>query len=115
MRVIVCGSRDFDDDRMLCRVLDRFHAKTPIALLIEGGQSGADSLARRWAIRHQVPNQRFKADWNHGLSGGPKRNRQMLVEGKPDAVIAFPGGKGTANMVRQATHAGVPVLLAKDI
>jgi hypothetical protein len=34
----------------------------------------------------------------------------MLEEGKPDLVVAFPGGTGTANMVKQARAAGVEVL-----
>jgi hypothetical protein len=33
----------------------------------------------------------------------------MLLEGKPDLVVAFPGGKGTADMVRRARKANVPV------
>lgn len=39
---------------------------------------------------------------------GPKRNRKML-ELKPDGVVAFPGGRGTMDMIRAATEAGVPV------
>jgi hypothetical protein len=37
------------------------------------------------------------------------RNTQMLAEGRPDGVVAFPGGRGTANMVRQAAAAGLGV------
>jgi hypothetical protein len=33
----------------------------------------------------------------------------MLVYGKPQLVVAFPGGGGTANMVEQAEAAGVKV------
>ena len=33
----------------------------------------------------------------------------MLAEGKPEMVLAFPGGRGTANMVKQARSAGVSV------
>jgi predicted Rossmann-fold nucleotide-binding protein len=33
----------------------------------------------------------------------------MLTKGKPDIVIAFPGGSGTADMICQARKAGVPV------
>jgi hypothetical protein len=47
-----------------------------------------------------------------GRSGGPKRNQQMLEEGKPDLVLAFPGGRGTADMVRRAPS-GVPKVLSK--
>ena len=52
----------------------------------------------------------YPADWDtHGRGAGPIRNKQMLEEGKPDLVIAFPGGKGTANMIGQAKEAGIPV------
>jgi hypothetical protein len=34
----------------------------------------------------------------------------MLDEGKPDLVLAFPGGRGTANMMRQARERGVRVV-----
>ena len=34
----------------------------------------------------------------------------MLDEGKPDLVIAFPGGKGTADMARRAREAGIEVI-----
>ena len=56
----------------------------------------------------------FPADWiRHGRAAGPIRNEQMLREGCPDLVVAFhddPGlGRGTADMVRRALAAGVPV------
>ena len=35
----------------------------------------------------------------------------MLTEGKPDVVVAFPGGKGTINMIRQAKKKGITVIL----
>jgi hypothetical protein len=34
----------------------------------------------------------------------------MLDEGIPDLVVAFPGGRGTANMVRQARERGFEIL-----
>ena len=39
----------------------------------------------------------------------PLRNQRMLDEGKPDLVVAFPGGGGTKDMVRRAVKAGVPI------
>jgi len=52
----------------------------------------------------------FKADWGQfGTYGGPIRNSRMIHEGKPDLVIAFPGGSGTGNMVKQAEAVGLPV------
>jgi acyl-CoA synthetase (NDP forming) len=59
-------------------------------------------------ICHHVTS--FPANWKkHGKSAGPIRNQLMLDVGKPDLVIAFPGGSGTADMIRRARKAGVPV------
>jgi len=52
----------------------------------------------------------FDADWKLGKKAGPLRNQRMIDEGRPDLVVAFPGGKGTADMVRRAEAAGVKVL-----
>ena len=49
MRVLVFGGRHYADRRRLYEVLDAFHARTPITLIIEGEMSGADRLAREWA------------------------------------------------------------------
>ncbi|BAQ18361.1 hypothetical protein GL4_2928 [Methyloceanibacter caenitepidi] len=82
--------------------------------MIHGNATGADALAGFWAIAVGVPILAFAADWNkHGRAAGPIRNKQMLDEGKPDLVIAFPGGRGTANMVRQARERGVEVVEVK--
>ena len=65
----------------------------------------------QWAKEIDIPCWGFPADWNsYGKAAGPIRNKQMLDEGKPDVVIAFPGGTGTANMIMQATKAGVKVV-----
>ena len=50
------------------------------------------------------------ADWKrYGRGAGPARNQAMLVEFNPQLLVAFPGGKGTADMVRRAQKAGVRV------
>lgn len=107
MRVLVCGGRNYNDEATLCYVLD--NAGT-IGVLIHGNARGADLLADAWAKRRGIVVEVFPADWTrHGAGAGPIRNKQMLVEGTPDRVIAFPGGKGTADMVRRAKKAGIPV------
>jgi hypothetical protein len=51
------------------------------------------------------------ADWaGLGRKAGPIRNEQMLSEGQPHLVVAFPGGRGTAHMVGIARAAGVEVI-----
>jgi hypothetical protein len=94
----------------LFATLTAVHAESPIGLVIHGAARGADRMAGEWAATAGVPVAEFPADWRRYRRGaGPVRNRQMLVEGRPDLVLAFPGKSGTENMVRQATAAGVPV------
>lgn len=110
MIFLVCGGRDFDDKRGLEDALDRLHAKVNVTKIISGAANGADRMATNWAWTRGIAWQEFPADWdNHGKAAGPIRNQQMLDEGKPDGVVAFPGGKGTADMIKRAYAAGVTV------
>lgn len=85
--------------------------KEPIRRVIQGGANGADLLARRWSEYKGIECLTFHAKWSrHGPSAGPIRNQQMIDEGKPDLVVAFPGGRGTADMVRRARIAGIRVI-----
>lgn len=110
MRVLVCGGRDFDDSRLMYRVLDALYLDRD-STLIHGDARGADRMAQRWAEERALWIESYPADWeSHGKAAGFIRNQQMLDEGKPDLVVAFPGGKGTAMMVELASKAGVPVI-----
>jgi predicted Rossmann-fold nucleotide-binding protein len=109
MRVIVCGGRFYDDAGEVARRLGAFHARHPITCILHGGAPGADRLAGRWGETQGIPTLAFPADWTRlGNAAGPVRNAAMLAE-RPDAVIAFAGGSGTADMIRRANMAGVPV------
>ena len=110
IRVLVCGGRNFNDRALLDATLNKLNAERPIRVLIHGGAPGADALADEWARSNGVNIMRFPADWYaHGRAAGPIRNREMLTIGRPDVVVAFPGGRGTEDMARQAEAAGVPV------
>jgi hypothetical protein len=99
MRVLVCGGRDYTDRNAVYRVLDRLHKKHTIAAIIQGGARGADRLAVDWATSRKIVLEWYIADWNRlGPGAGHIRNQRMIDEGKPDAVVAFPGGTGTADM-----------------
>jgi hypothetical protein len=127
VRVLVCGGRDYGqiqiaktgaanpfaeaEEARVHEVLNKLHAEAGIDGVVQGGARGADALACQWAAMHRVPNQTFEADWEtHGSFAGPMRNAAMLAEGKPDLVIAFPGGRGTADMTKKARRAGVKVI-----
>lgn len=115
MRVLVCGGRNYKDADRFGVVLNKLHDAVGISLIIQGGAKGADDLAYAWANLNGVEQQQFDADWeNQGSFAGPARNKRMLDEGKPDLVIAFPGGRGTADMIRKARRAGVEVVEIAD-
>ena len=111
MKVLVCGGRDYADRDHLNAELDRLHAERTFTLVIAGGARGADTLAAEWAASRGVPCDVYMADWEGlGRKAGPIRNGRMLAEGKPDLVVGFPGGRGTAHMCRIAREAGVEVI-----
>lgn len=102
MRVLVCGGRDYFGP---VDCLGEIH----IDVLIQGGCKGADVRAAEWAKRNGIHVATVSALWDlYGLKAGPKRNEAMLFL-RPEYVVAFPGGKGTADMVRRAESLGVPV------
>jgi hypothetical protein len=111
VRVIVCGGRDYADDAKVREVLDAGVDGEPITALAEGGGHGADEHADEWAVMRGVETKTYNADWlQHGKAAGPIRNQVMLDEFRPDVVIAFPGDRGTADLVSRAKKAGVRVI-----
>ncbi len=94
----------------LVQVLDAAVMRLGLDRMAVGDATGADALAAAWAEQRAIPFTVFVADWSRlGNGAGPERNLRMLNETKPDFVIAFPGSKGTRNMVGLAEKAGVKV------
>jgi hypothetical protein len=112
LRVLVTGGRGYADAETMERVLNRIHGSKPIAVIIEGGAEGADRLARAWATWRSngemyYVDRSIDGPWP---AAGPRRNSRMLADGKPDLGVAFPGGKGTADMVRKLTAAKIGIV-----
>lgn len=116
MRLLVCGGRDFEDRKFVFDSLDRIMQRRVVTLVIHGAcqdrqgrLKGADRWADEWAEARLIERLPCPADWErYGPKAGPLRNAHMLTHG-PDGLTAFPGGRGTAGMVRLAKDAGVPV------
>src|SRR5438309_11662350 len=100
MKVLVCGGRDYKQTAQVQRVLSAMHETEPMTLVISGGARGVDLMGANWAYNAGIKVVLFRARWSeHGLQAGPIRNQMMLDEGKPDRVVAFPGGRGTQDMI----------------
>lgn len=71
--------------------------------IIAGGAAGADTVAIDWAKRNQVPYLEYPAEWEkYGPNyAGLIRNQEMLDKELPDLCIAFPGWRGTRDMMQR--------------
>jgi hypothetical protein len=123
MRVLVCGSRNWANielirETLVKECLDDKEFGPHDCTVIDGCAHGADALGYTCAMELGCNTHRFPADWNkYGKAAGMIRNKQMLVEGKPDLVLAFWDGvsRGTKNMIELAQKAGVPVKIVKEV
>lgn len=121
-RVLVCGGRDFTDYEnavdFICSGLVSLlnPPEKSDVVFISGMAKGADQIPLKMV--EDDPEWggclKFPADWGkYGRRAGTLRNIQMLEEGKPDLVFAFPteSSRGTWHMIRIAEQAGVDVLV----
>jgi len=120
INVVVAGGREYENYPELSQKLDQTISQLNIpermsVNIVSGGARGADTLAEKYAQERGLGLQVFPANWNEkGLSAGTLRNTQMAKEG--DALVAFPGGTGTENMIQQMTQDfGKPAYRAADI
>jgi hypothetical protein len=119
MKILVCGGREYADKEFLYEYLDKFlevwqWGEVKVTHVIHGDARGADHLAHGWAVTRGVQPVRVPALWDlHGPKAGAMRNAAMLalLDVEKDQVIAFPGGAGTAHMVKLAVKAKVKVVV----
>ncbi len=109
MNIVVTGGRAYKDVLKFDSILNQFRINT---IFVGDCPTGADLFARTYARMKDIHFITFNADWDkHGKAAGPIRNKQMLeAAGKDTLVIAFPGGRGTANTVNTAKELGMMVL-----
>lgn len=99
--VLVCGGRDFEDRDYLFSTLDRLD----IDVVVNGNARGADKLSSLWAQERGKSSliMTYNARWRVlRKAAGPVRNGVMLRRSQPSMVVAFPGEKGTKDMVDKA-------------
>ena len=109
MKVIIAGGRKFFDRLAIAQAIDA--SGFEITELVCGGARGADLTAALIIHARDIPIRLFPADWDtFGKPAGSIRNRQMAEYA--DALIAMPGGDGTADMVLQARRRGLRVFIA---
>jgi predicted Rossmann-fold nucleotide-binding protein len=117
MRVIVCGGRAYADKAKVATILYKVCGvrSHDDAIIVHGAAPGADTLAAEaaegWGLTVEAhpPNVR-----RYGSPAAFHVRNQKMVDAGADVCVAFPGGKGTADCVRRARAAGIPVVTVGD-
>ena len=103
MKVIIAGSRNFNNYNFLKTKCNFFLKNLNQIDIINGMANGADKLGLQYALENNLPVTEFPANWKKfGKRAAYIRNRQMAVYA--DALIAFWDGKsrGTKMMIELA-------------
>ncbi|AOU99786.1 hypothetical protein BI364_14945 [Acidihalobacter yilgarnensis] len=109
--MLVAGGASDNAHSRIYHALYTVHERWSIGCVIHGGHSETDHLAEAWAKQQGIPTEVFAADWRgQGFAAGPASHRRMFEQGCPDFVVAFPGGRGTPDLVERARTLGLPVL-----
>jgi hypothetical protein len=117
LRLIIAGSRNFEEYHLLESSLDEFIERNSIGdpdpgvIIISGLAKGADLLGVQYAKQKGYQVEEFPANWKLGRSAGPKRNLEMAKSA--NACIVFWDGvsKGTANMIELAKRHQLKLLV----
>lgn len=116
IKVIVAGPRDYEDEEDISSTLDILLPLYGDVEIVEGGATGVDALAKKYALKHhdsfKTSLKEFPADWNlYGRRAGPVRNNEMAMYS--DVLIAFrykeKPSRGTENMIKTALNMGLEV------
>ena len=108
-RVVVAGSREFNDYNLLSSELDKFLAGKKNVTIISGTARGADRMGEQYAAEHGYKIDQFPAEWSKYHQGaGPIRNLEMVKTA--DAVVAFWDNQstGTKNIIDCAKQENIP-------
>lgn len=119
MRIVVTGALEWDG-RLQWYILKNVLRELSPSMVGHGDARGADRMADTWCSTYGVPAVPYPVDWRPGgsfdVGAGFKRNAWMLMDFRPDRVVAFKDGfdfslrrGGTENTVKTALRLGVPV------
>lgn len=109
-RVIICGSRDWADDKLVKQTICAYVSGFGDVTIVHGDcPTGADASARRWAVDRGALEERHPADWKkHGKAAGPIRNQEMVDLGAFKCLAFWDGkSRGTLDMLERASRAGI--------
>jgi len=112
MKLIVAGSREFNDYDLLKKSIQENFQRCEVEEIVSGTARGADTLGEQFAKEYNIQVKKFPANWDlYGKSAGYRRNVEMADYA--DALIAFWNGKskGTGHMINIAKDKNLRVIV----
>lgn len=114
MKLIIAGGREYQFNVDDVKYLIKLNREYPIVEIVSGGARGADREGEWFAKEMDIPIKVFPADWNkYKKRAGYLRNKQM--GSYADAVVLFPGGKGTSMMYEIAQENGLLIFDRRNV
>jgi len=100
MRLIVAGSRTFQDRQKVFDVLDYYHSIYGFTTILSGMATGPDLFGKEWAESHGIPVLEFPAEWDR-YKNAAGIIRHLRIANEADYLIAFYDGTstGTKDMI----------------
>lgn len=108
MNIVVTGGRKYVMTASDYVFLESVVSILGAGAILTGGARGVEAQAAEWARRRAIPVQTMRPNWTTDGDSAPFRANARLAAAA-DAVIAFPGAEGTADMLDQARRIGLPV------
>ena len=112
MKVIIAGSRNFNDYNSLERKMNTILKNQDDVTIISGTARGADKLGERYAGENHHKLEKYPAMWDiYGKKAGYMRNEEMAKDS--DGCVVFWDGKskGTQHTIYTAGAKNIPVVV----
>lgn len=124
MRIIIAGSRDFSDYKLLCRVMDQMTRKLSEVVILSGNSGklfynhkaqkiilGADLLGEEWALSNGHTVKVFPPEYDrYPKKMAPLMRNQEMVD-QAQGLVAFwkDRSPGTKDCIERARKRGLKV------
>jgi len=123
MKIIVAGSRDVEEEKVI-EILNKYGVAIEVILgkcavlsnedveIVTGGARGVDTFAHKWAIEKGYKTKVFEANWEkYGKSAGMIKEMAEYADG----LIAIWDGesRGTKNMIEMMSGLGKTVAIER--
>ena len=113
MRIIICGSRCFNDYVLLRKTMDHLTSNLDESKLVilSGHARGADLLGEKWCFQRLLKYEVYRPEYKNSRDKiAPLLRNQTMVD-NADAIVAFHNGvsTGTADILQRAEKKGLKI------